>query len=73
MLEMDEIDMVVLGLPNHLHAQATVDAARAGKHVLCEKPLCMNLKEADLMIETCKKEAVKLMYAEELCFTPKYV
>jgi len=73
MLEMDEIDMVVLGLPNYLHAQAAVDAAEAGKHVLCEKPLCMNLKEADLMIETCKKEGVKLMYAEELCFAPKYV
>ena len=73
MLEMDEIDMVVLGLPNNLHAQAAVDTARAGKHVLCEKPLCMNLKEADLMIETCRKAGVKLMYAEELCFTPKYV
>jgi predicted dehydrogenase len=73
MLEMDEIDMVVLGLPNDLHAQAAVDAARAGKHIVCEKPLCMNLKEADLMIETCKEEGVKLMYAEELCFTPKYV
>jgi len=73
MLEMDEIDMVVLGLPNNLHAQATVDAAMAGKHVVCEKPLCMNLKEADLMIETCKKANVKLMYAEELCFAPKYV
>jgi len=73
MLEMDEIDMIVLGLPNDLHAQATVDAAQAGKHVVCEKPLCMNLKEADLMIETCKQEGVKLMYAEELCFAPKYV
>jgi len=73
MLEMDEIDMVVLGLPNNLHAQATVDSAMAGKHVVCEKPLCMNLKEADLMIETCKKANVKLMYAEELCFAPKYV
>lgn len=73
MLEMDEIDMVVLGLPNYLHAQATVDVAKAGKHVLCEKPLCMNLAEADLMIDTCKEAGVKLMYAEELCFTPKYV
>ena len=73
MLEMDEIDMIVLGLPNDLHAQATVDAAKAGKHVVCEKPLCMNLQEADLMIETCKQEGVKLMYAEELCFAPKYV
>jgi predicted dehydrogenase len=73
MLEMDEIDMVVLGLPNDLHAQATIDAANAGKHVVCEKPMCMNLREADLMIETCKNQNVKLMYAEELCFAPKYV
>jgi len=73
MLEMDELDMIVLGLPNSLHAQAVTDCAKAGKHVVCEKPLCMNLAEADLMINACKKHRVKLMYAEELCFTPKYV
>jgi predicted dehydrogenase len=38
-----------------------------------EKPLCLNLPEADRMIEACRKAKVKLMYAEELCFTPKYV
>ena len=73
MLERDELDVVVLGLPNDLHAQATMDAAAAGKHVICEKPLCMNLSEADRMIAACRKADVKLMYAEELCFTPKYV
>jgi myo-inositol 2-dehydrogenase/D-chiro-inositol 1-dehydrogenase len=73
MLEMDEIDMVVLGLPNDLHCQATVDAAAAGKHVVCEKPLAMNLQEADRMIGACRTAGVKLMYAEELCFAPKYV
>ena len=73
MLEMDEIEMVVLGLPNDLHCQATVDAAAAGKHVVCEKPLAMNLQEADRMIEACRSTGVKLMYAEELCFAPKYV
>jgi myo-inositol 2-dehydrogenase/D-chiro-inositol 1-dehydrogenase len=73
MLEMDELDMIIIGAPNYLHAQITVDSAKAGKHIVCEKPLCMNLKEADLMIDTCKKEKVKLMYAEELCFAPKYV
>jgi len=50
MLEMDEIDLVVLGLPNYLHCQATLDAAATGKHVVCEKPLAMNLAEADRMI-----------------------
>jgi len=73
MLEMNEIDMIVIGAPNTLHCAITVDAANAGKHVVCEKPLCMNLAEADLMIKTCKDAQVKLMYAEELCFTPKYV
>jgi predicted dehydrogenase len=65
--------MVTLGLPNSLHAQATIDAAAAGKHVVCEKPLCMNLDEADRMIDACRAAGVKLMYAEELCFTPKYL
>lgn len=73
MFEIDELDMVLLGAPNLLHCQITVDAAAAGKHVVCEKPLCMNLAEADRMIEACRKAKVKLMYAEELCFAPKYV
>lgn len=73
MLEMDELEMVVLGLPNDLHCQATLGAAAAGKHVVCEKPLCRNLREADRMIEACRRANVKLMYAEELCFAPKYV
>ncbi len=73
MLAMDELDMVVLGLPNDLHCQAALDAAVAGKHVVCEKPMAMNLAQADQMIGACKKAKVKLMYAEELCFAPKYV
>jgi predicted dehydrogenase len=73
MLEMDEIDMIVIGAPNDLHCSMTVDAARAGKHVVCEKPLCLNLAEADRMIGACHLAGVKLMYAEELCFAPKYV
>jgi len=73
MLAEDDIEMVTIAAPNYLHAQMTVDAANAGKHVLCEKPLCMTLEEADLMIETCQRKGVLLMYAEELFFTPKYV
>jgi predicted dehydrogenase len=73
LLRLDEVQMVSLCLPNNLHCQATVDAAAAGKHVLCEKPLCLNLREADRMIAACHQAGVKLMYAEELCFTPKYV
>ncbi len=67
------IDVVDIGIPNDLHCQVVVDAARAGKHIIIEKPLCLTMEEADLMIETCKKEGVLLMYAEELLFAPKYV
>lgn len=73
MLAMPEIDVIVIGAPNYLHCDITLKAAAASKHIICEKPLCMNLAEADQMIEACKKANVKLMYAEELCFTPKYV
>ncbi len=73
MLDMPEVDMVVIGAPNDVHCQIACDAAAAGKHVVCEKPLCLNLAEADKMIAACRKAKVKLMYAEELCFTPKYV
>jgi predicted dehydrogenase len=73
LLQHNEVQVVSLCLPNDLHCSVTKAAAKAGKHVICEKPLCMNLAEADQMIAACKKAGVKLMYAEELCFTPKYV
>ena len=73
LLALGEVDLVVVGAPNHLHCEITCQAAEAGKHVVVEKPFAMNLAEADRMIETCRKAGVKLMYAEELCFTPKYV
>ncbi len=71
MLALDAVDMVVIGAPNYLHCEITCKAAAAGKHIVVEKPLAMNLEEADLMIRTCEEAGVKLMYAEELCFTPK--
>jgi myo-inositol 2-dehydrogenase/D-chiro-inositol 1-dehydrogenase len=73
MFKNPDVEMITITAPNVYHCQITVDAAKAGKHVVCEKPLCMTLEEADLMIETCKKQGVLLMYAEELYFTPKYV
>jgi len=73
LLTMPEIDLVTLAAPNDLHCRITVDAARAGKHVVCEKPLCRTLAEADEMIEACRRQGVLLMYAEELLFAPKYV
>lgn len=65
-------DVVDICLPNFLHEQAVLKAAYAGKHIIIEKPLAVTLEEADNMIAACKTAAVKLMYAEELCFAPKY-
>jgi predicted dehydrogenase len=73
LLELDEIDLVVLGLPNDLHCEATLNAAAAGKHIVLEKPMCLSLAQADRMLAACRRARVKLMYAEELCFAPKYV
>lgn len=73
MLEMDEIALVAISAPNDLHCAITLDCAAAGKHVIVEKPFAMNLGEADRMVEACRKARTKCMYAEELCFTPKYV
>ena len=65
-------EVVDICLPNYLHATATLKAAAAGKHIIIEKPLAITIEEADAMIAACKKAGVKLMYAEELCFAPKY-
>jgi myo-inositol 2-dehydrogenase/D-chiro-inositol 1-dehydrogenase len=65
-------EVVDICLPNYLHAGATISAAKAGKHIIIEKPLAVTLEEADAMIEACRIAGVKLMYAEELCFAPKY-
>ena len=67
------IELVTITAPNHLHASMAIEIARAGKHVVCEKPLCLTLAEADEMIDVCQREGVLLLYAEELFFTPKYV
>jgi myo-inositol 2-dehydrogenase / D-chiro-inositol 1-dehydrogenase len=73
LLDLKEVDLVVIGIPNDLHCEFTVNAAAAGKHIVLEKPMCLTLAEADRMIDACAKAKVKLMYAEELCFAPKYV
>src|SRR3954468_14050794 len=73
LLRNPDVELISITAPNRLHAQISIDAAKAGKHVVCEKPLCITLEEADAMIDACKKAGVLLLYAEELFFAPKYV
>ena len=65
-----EIDAVYIATPVHLHAAQTIAAARAGKHVLCEKPMAMNVGECDQMIAACAERGVKLGVAYYRHFYP---
>lgn len=56
----DSIDIVYVVLPNSMHADFSIRAARAGKHVICEKPMAMSVEECDAIIDACKKSGVKL-------------
>jgi predicted dehydrogenase len=58
-----DIDAVYVPLPNHLHAQWAIAAARAGKHVLCEKPLAMTALEAQAIVDTSRQAGVVIMEA----------
>jgi len=60
LLDRDDIHLVSLCLPHHLHVKATIDAARRGKHVLCEKPIGINEEEAKKAIDECRRQKVKL-------------
>jgi len=72
MLKDDEIDAVDIVLPHYLHAQVTIAAAEAGKHVAVQKPMAMNIKEADEMIKATRKAGVKFMISESEVFYPPY-
>jgi len=66
----DGLDAVAICLPHHLHAQAIFDAAAAGKHILCEKPMCINLPEADRIVDTVKRAGIIYMSGHNQLFTP---
>jgi predicted dehydrogenase len=70
MLKRSDIDLVSVCVPNFLHHDVVVAASNAGKPVVCEKPLATNVDDARHMIEVCKKNKTRLMYAEDWCFSP---
>jgi 1,5-anhydro-D-fructose reductase (1,5-anhydro-D-mannitol-forming) len=60
LLEDPAIDAVYIATPNSLHAEHTLAAARAGKHVLCEKPMATSVRDAEAMIEGCDRHGITL-------------
>ena len=66
----DEIDAVYIATPVYLHAEQTIAAAEAGKHVLCEKPMALTVAECDAMIAACRTNSVKLGIAYYRHFYP---
>lgn len=64
------IDIIYVVLPNSMHAEYVVRAARAGKHVICEKPMAISVEDCDRMISACKEAGKKLSIGYRLHFEP---
>jgi predicted dehydrogenase len=64
------VDAVYVALPNSMHAEYTIRAAKAGKHVLCEKPMATTVSDSVAMIAACKSANVKLMIAYRCHYEP---
>lgn len=70
MLKRDDIHAISVTTPNFMHAEATIAALNAGKHVLCEKPLAMNATEGEAMVAASRKTGRKLMCGYNSRFSP---
>ena len=70
MLKRKDIDLVSVCVPNFLHHRVVLAAAKAGKHVLCEKPLGISAAEGKEMVDACRAAGVKLFYGEDWVFAP---
>jgi predicted dehydrogenase len=70
LLRDDQVEAVYVATPVYLHAEQTIAAAEAGKHVLCEKPMGMDVAECDRMIEACRTSGVRLGIAYYRRFYP---
>jgi predicted dehydrogenase len=72
-LERKDIDAVVVATPEFMHAEQVIAAAEAGKHILCEKPMCRSLAEADAMLDACRRSGVLLLIGHSRRFTRRYI
>jgi len=67
-----EVDAVVIATPHYLHTSVVLDAARAGKHVLLEKPMALSIEECDQMVAVTQQACVKFMVGHNNHFVPAY-
>ncbi|GAA4493927.1 Gfo/Idh/MocA family oxidoreductase [Hymenobacter ginsengisoli] len=65
-----EVQVIYIVLPNSMHHEFTIRGAKAGKHILCEKPMATSVKECEEMIAACQKANVKLMIAYRIQYEP---
>ncbi|TMI70540.1 MAG: Gfo/Idh/MocA family oxidoreductase [Bacteroidetes bacterium] len=68
-----DIDIAYIVLPNALHAEYVIRAAAAGKHVICEKPMAISIKECDRMIEACRNAGKLLSIGYRLHYDPHHI
>jgi predicted dehydrogenase len=73
MLALKDLDLVEILLPHHLHYQATLDTAAAGKHISLQKPMALSVAQADEMIVAAKKAGVIFKVFENFIFYPPVV
>ncbi len=66
-----DIDAVYVITPNALHHNQVIRVAKAGKHAICEKPMAVNAKEGQEMVDACKQAGVKLLVGYRMHFEPK--
>jgi len=71
--ENPDIDIVYVVTPNALHARHAIAAAKAGKHVICEKPMAVTVEECDAIIAACKEAGVKLGMGYRLHYEPCHI
>ena len=69
---LDKVDVIDLCTPTHLHSEMVLQAAAAGSHIICEKPLALTVEQAREMLLACQKAGVRLLVAHVVRFFPEY-
>ncbi len=72
-LNMDDVDVVSVATPDHLHCEQSIALMRSGKHILCEKPMALKVDECKKMLDVSKETGVKFMIGQVCRYAPGFV